>query len=244
MIRREMKGCLTARRRGTTRGRSAAVLALLLATALGVPAAIPAVPPDSSGSDIDALRRADAPSTSSVGDQPIPPAPVVVVRPPEALPAAPERTLSANPLWEIPLVSLSATRERPIFSPLRRPAPSAVVSVPIAKAPPSPSKPPRPERPQLSLVGTIAGDEESFGIFIDPTTKAALRLKIGDDYEGWTLHAVQGREVTLKRDQQTAILTLPQPGTAAPGAGLPLGKDEESATARRQLELLQRDKRR
>jgi general secretion pathway protein N len=102
------------------------------------------------------------------------------------------------------------------------------VSVPVASAPPPPPKPPRAERPQLSLVGTIAGGDESFGIFIDQTTKAALRLKIGDDYQGWRLRSVQGREVTLERDQQTAILSLPQPGTGA--AGLARGQGESVVT--------------
>jgi general secretion pathway protein N len=97
----------------------------------------------------------------------------------------------------------------------------------VAKAPPPPPKP-RAERPQLSLVGTIAGGDESFGIFIDQTTKAALRLKIGDDYQGWRLRSVQGREVTLERDQQTAILSLPQPGTGA--AGLVRGQAEGVVT--------------
>ena len=82
----------------------------------------------------------------------------------------------------------------------------------VAKPPPPPPKPPRVERPQLSLVGTIvADDDQSFGIFVDQTTKAALRLKIGEDHLGWKLRSVQGREVTLERDQQTMILSLPQP---------------------------------
>jgi hypothetical protein len=149
-------------------------------------------------------------------------------QPPEPPPTAPERTSSANPLWAIPLATLSNARERPIFSSSRRPPPAAVVSVPVASAPPPPPKPPRAERPQLSLVGTIAGGDESFGIFIDQTTKAALRLKIGDDYQGWRLRSVQGRDVTLERDQQTAILSLPQPGTGT--AGLARGQAESSVT--------------
>ena len=44
---------------------------------------------------------------------------------------------SANPLWTIPLSSLTATRERPLFSPSRRPPQSVVV----AKAPPPPPPP-------------------------------------------------------------------------------------------------------
>jgi hypothetical protein len=194
-----------------------ATVALLLATALGLPAATVALPTD--GLDLETSQRADTPSLSQVWDQPAAPASVVIVRPPEAAAAAPERTLSPNPLWEIPLSSLSATRERPIFSPSRRPPSPAVAAAPPPSAPAAP-KPPRVERPQLQLVGTVAGDGESFGIFVDQATKVALRLKIGDDYQGWKLRAVQGREVTLECDQQTTILRLPQPGGAissAPG---------------------------
>ena len=195
--------------------RCRATLALLLATALGGPAVTLALPADAP--DLDTSPRADAPSVSSVWDRPTTPPPVMIARPPEPQPAAPERVLSPNPLWEIPLSGLSATRERPIFSPSRRPPPPVVAVAPPEKAPPPPPKPPRVERPQLSLVGTIGGGEESFGIFVDPTTKVALRLKIGEDYEGWKLRSVQGREVTLERDQQTTILSMPQPGAASPG---------------------------
>jgi hypothetical protein len=189
-----------------------ATLVLLLATALAVPAATLALPTDAP--DPNMPRRADAPSIPSVWEPPGTPQPVIIVRPPDAQPRAPERTLSPNPLREIPLSSLSTTRERPIFSPSRRPPPPVVAAAPPAQAP-APPKPPRVERPQLSLVGTVGGDEESFGIFVDQTTKAALRLKIGEDYQGWKLRSVQGRDVTLERDQQTTILSLPQPGAGA-----------------------------
>ena len=190
-----------------------ATFALLIAAALAAPAATLALPTD--GSDQDTSRRADAPSISQVWDQPAPPAPVIVVRPQEAPPPAPERALSPNPLWEIPLASLSITRERPIFSPSRRPPPPVVAAVPPPSPPPPPPKAARDERPQLSLVGTVAGEEESIGIFVDHMTKAALRLKIGEDYQGWKLRAVHGREVTLERDQRTTVLSLPQPGAGA-----------------------------
>lgn len=194
--------------------RRGSAIALLLVGTAGVPAVTLALP--SEAPEFDPLGRTDAPAVPSVWDRPTTPAPVVVVRPPEPQPAAPERTLSPNPLWEIPLSNLAATRERPIFSPSRRPPPPVVVAAPPSKAPPPTPKAPRVERPQLTLVGTIDG-EESFAIFVDQATRAALRLKIGDDYQGWKLRAVQGRDVTLERDQQTTILSLPQPGTAAPG---------------------------
>jgi hypothetical protein len=203
--------------RTKTMRRLATRLALLLVSALGVPASTSALPTGVSDVDADAPRRADTLSASSLWDSPAGPPATVVVKPPEPTPAAPERTPSANPLWAIPLANLSNTRERPIFSSSRRPPPPAVASVTVAKPPPPPPKPARVERPQLSLVGTIAGGDESFGIFVDPTTKAGLRLKIGEDFQGWKLRSVQGREVTLERDQQTAILSLPAPGTAAAG---------------------------
>ena len=70
-------------------------------------------------------------------------------------------------------------------------------------------------RPPLSLVGTIASDDEGFGIFLDQSTKQALRLKLGEDYQGWRLRMIRGREVTMEKDQQEATLTLPSPGEGA-----------------------------
>lgn len=127
-----------------------------------------------------------------------------------APPPAPERPLSANPLWAIPLTKLSGTRDRPIFSPSRRPPPPVVASEPAPPPPPPPKRQLQP--PPLSLVGTIASDEEGFGIFLDQSTKQALRLKLGDDYQGWKLRMIRGREVTMEKDQQEATLTLPLPG--------------------------------
>jgi len=79
-------------------------------------------------------------------------------------------------------------------------------------------------RDLLALVGTVAGDNESFGIFVDKATSTALRLKVGEDYQGWRLRVVQGRDVSLERDQHTVVLSLPQPGTeAASEAAAPPG---------------------
>ena len=187
----------------------ARTLAVLLLSAFAVPASTSAFSIDDSGHDIDPPRRADTPTAPSLWDQPA----AVAVQAPVSAPAPPERALSANPLWAIPLATLSNTRERPIFSVSRRPPPPAVAPVALVKAAPPPPKP-RVERPPLALVGTISSGDESFGIFIDQASRAALRLKIGEDFQGWRLRAVQGREVILQRDQQTEILSLPQPGTA------------------------------
>jgi general secretion pathway protein N len=161
---------------------------------------------------VDDTRAAGLPAGTAV--PPVPATTVRIVAPPAA--PTPEQTLSANPLWAIPLTLLSATRERPIFSPSRRPPSAAVAAEPVTiKAPPVRKR--EPEPPQLALVGTIASDEEGFGIFLDQSTKTPLRLKVGEDYQGWKLRAIEGRQVTLEKDQQAAVLTLPQPGVGQPG---------------------------
>jgi hypothetical protein len=162
----------------------------------------------------DALDAGLEDETRLTGPRTAEPVTTVRIVPP---PAAPQRTLSANPLWAIPLSKLSGTRERPIFSPSRRPPPPAVAVVPDVAPPPPPPPSRTPEPPPVSLVGTIAGGDESFAIFVDQSTKTPLRLKVGEDYQGWKLRTIQGREATLEKDQQAAVLTLPPPGGESGG---------------------------
>jgi hypothetical protein len=119
-----------------------------------------------------------------------------------------EPVRSGNPLWAIPIKDLSVTRERPIFSPSRRPAPPAVAATPYVPPPPPPTAA-GPQRPQLVLVGTVVNAREGFGIFLDQATNAVLRLKTGEGHNGWILLSVQGREATLQKDRDTAVLALP-----------------------------------
>jgi len=70
-------------------------------------------------------------------------------------------------------------------------------------------KPAEPERPQLSLVGTIAGAKEGFGIFLDRLANTVLRLKIGEQHKGWTLREVRARETVLEKGDKTTTLALP-----------------------------------
>jgi general secretion pathway protein N len=156
---------------------------------------------------------------------------VEVTIPPSAppAPAAPaERALSANPLWAMPLKQFSVTRERPIFLPSRRP-PAAVSAVTVSKAV-VPPKPKEPEQPQLSLVGTISSDEDKFGIFVDQSTKAVVRLRLGDEFQGWKLQSVQGRDASLEKNQQTAVLSMPRIGLSQPSVAVrsevPIGSDD------------------
>jgi hypothetical protein len=178
----------------------------LILLALSAHGAVPASPAnDALDNDMTDDVRLAGPSKVA----PIPAEPVTTVRA-VAPPAPPVRTPSANPLWGIPLAELSGTRERPIFSASRRPPPVAAIAETAPVKPPPRKK--EIEPPQLSLVGTIASIDEGFGIFIDQSSKAAVRLKVGDDHQGWKLRQIRGREVTMEKDDRSAVLTLPQPG--------------------------------
>ena len=107
-----------------------------------------------------------------------------------------------NSLWSVALTSLAVTRERPIFSPSRRPRPTAMKAIPL---PTSSAQPP------LVLVGAIAGEAEGIAIFQDKTTKNIVRLKPGESHAGWILQTVKAREVTLQNEQRGIVLALPTP---------------------------------
>ncbi len=125
---------------------------------------------------------------------------------------------TGNPLWAIPLNSLSATRERPLFSPSRRPPPVLVAAPP---APPPPAS--APSRPPLTLVGTAIGGTRSIGVFVDQATKNVIRLRTGEGHAGWTLRAIHGREAILEKDRREATLALSAPdGTDREAASVPM----------------------
>ena len=117
-----------------------------------------------------------------------------------------------NPLWAIPVRLMSATRDRPLFSPSRRPPPPAMVAAPPSPPPP---KPTLPSQPQLSLLGTVVGADHGIAVFVDQTTKDIVRLGIGEGHDGWTLQAVQERSATLERDRRDVTLALPSSKPAA-----------------------------
>ena len=127
----------------------------------------------------------------------------------EPTPAPP---MSANPLWAIPLKSLSATRERPIFLPSRRaPAPAPAVAAAYVEPPKTAPPPPEPDRPALRLVGVVTGTADGFAVFISDTTRDIIRLKTGEGHEGWILRSVKAREAVLEKNRRSAVIELPQP---------------------------------
>ncbi len=119
---------------------------------------------------------------------------------------------TGNPVRAIPLAELNITRDRPLFSPSRRPPP------PLAAAPiyqvASVSRPVKvePQRPELTLVGTIVGGNDAIAVFLDRSTRSVVRLHTSESHEGWILRSIQGREATLEKGPDSAVLALAPPG--------------------------------
>jgi hypothetical protein len=134
----------------------------------------------------------------------------------------PDAERAGNPLWAIPLNLLTNTRERPIFSPSRRPPPPVVVNRPFVPPPPPPPPPPAPpEHPSLALLGTIAGEGEGLALFMETTSQNVVRLRTGEAHEGWVLRSVHGREAKLEKNNRTETVTLPSPGGDEAGGETP-----------------------
>ena len=120
-----------------------------------------------------------------------------------------------NPLWSIPISTLSATRDRPLFSPSRRPPPPILtIERPVSEA--TPPAPPAP--PPFSLVGTIIGENSRIGIFFDENTKTTTRIRQGDGEAGWIVRTIDPHSAVVEANGRMVTLVLPQPSaTDGPG---------------------------
>ncbi|MCG5234867.1 hypothetical protein [Xanthobacter oligotrophicus] len=160
-------------------------------------------------------------------EAPIPPAGPVQVRTADGGdgargPGQPQAAPRGNPLWSLPLERLEATRARPLFSPSRRPPATAE-----APPPPPPAAPmaAAPARPRVTLIGTVVGLGDAYGIFLDPASNAVLRLRTGESFEGWVLRSVSVRDALLQNGRNSVVLALPTSGSggATPAARGPDG---------------------
>jgi hypothetical protein len=113
--------------------------------------------------------------------------------------------------------SLAATRERPLFSPSRRPPPAAA-PVHVDAAPSLP--PPRPlPPPAITLIGVIAATNGSFAVVRVGQNKQPTPVHVGDNIDGWNVIQIADIEVTLTRDGRVATFALFKGGSFRPGIG-------------------------
>lgn len=136
--------------------------------------------------------------------------PRIAAKPGTPVPAAPE----GNPVRAVPLAQLAITRDRPIFSPSRRPPPPpAPAPVYTVASVPRPVKA-EPQRPTLTLVGTVIGGNEAIAVFLDKTTREVVRLHTSESHDGWLVRSIDGREAKLEKGPDAAVLALIPPGGA------------------------------
>jgi hypothetical protein len=120
-------------------------------------------------------------------------------------PLDPSAVLS-NPIVAQSIDSLSATRERPLFSPTRRPpAPPAAAPPPMVRRA-APAPPPSP--PGVVLLGVVIGaDTASAFVRSEPPDKT-LRVGIGDDIGGWKVSQIERRELVLSLGDRSATFKI------------------------------------
>jgi len=133
-----------------------------------------------------------------------------------------EAAPTGNPLWAIPLSKLSATRDRPLFSPSRRPRTPAVAAAP-APAPVAVAPPAAPEAPSFTLVGTIISEASRIAILFDQASGATTDVREGERASGWTLRSVEARSAVVEGNSGAVTLDLPEADAqpvpaAAPGS--------------------------
>jgi hypothetical protein len=129
----------------------------------------------------------------------------------------------ATPLAAQPLQRMSNTRDRPLFSPTRRPpAPPPVVAV---------APPPPPPPPDVALLGVVMDGEDARAVVRTGPAAKILRVGIGDDIGGWKVGQIEARQLVLLLDGRTATFTMfnssnnkkasSNAGAAEPSSGTP-----------------------
>jgi hypothetical protein len=139
----------------------------------------------------------------------------------QAPPAPAEDSVApSSPLAAEPLDRLSATRERPLFSPTRRPPPPPPT---VVSAPDPPPPPPPP--PTVALFGVVVDGDEVHAIVRTGPAAPVKHVRIGDDIDGWKVAQIEERRLVLVLDDRVATFTMfagnrangvPQGGAVAP----------------------------
>jgi hypothetical protein len=106
-----------------------------------------------------------------------------------------------NPLAVHSLAELTATRERPLFSPTRRPPPPP----PVAEADGAP--PPAPP-PDVQFSGVVKDEKGALAIIRPDASGPAKSVRVGDVVSGWKVGQIERRQLTLSLDGRSATFTL------------------------------------
>ncbi|MFI4987001.1 MAG: hypothetical protein ACHQF3_06155 [Alphaproteobacteria bacterium] len=114
---------------------------------------------------------------------------------PSAAPAA----AAAGDLSGVPLEHFRAIVERPLFSPTRRPPPSAAGE---------PDAGPR----QFQLKGVVVSAREQHALIVSQSTGKSYRVRTGDVVEGWRVERITAQSAAFtKGGVETLVRLVPNP---------------------------------
>lgn len=114
-----------------------------------------------------------------------------------------------------PLEELRATRDRPLFSPNRRPDETA----------PGPESGPVEESPDsvpFELTGVVMGTEVAIAILRNRDTQETVQLRRGETLEAWSIEEIAARHVVLRQEDRQVRLELFPAKAEGPAAVPPL----------------------
>jgi type II secretory pathway component PulC len=121
---------------------------------------------------------------------------------------APVRSFALPPLEE-----LRATRERPLFSPSRRPdeAAGGPEAGPVEES---------PDSLPFELTGVVMGTDVAIAILRNRDTQETVQLRRGETLEAWSIEEIAARHVVLRQEDRQVRLEL-FPAKAEGSAGAP-----------------------
>jgi hypothetical protein len=127
--------------------------------------------------------------------------PSIVLAAEPAAPPDPGAVL-ANPLAAQLLERLSATRDRPLFAPSRRPPPPppAPVVRPVEAAPAPP--------PSIVLLGIVTEADGARAMVRADASGKVVRARLGDEIGGWTVTQIEPRRLVLSNDDRSVSFSL------------------------------------
>ena len=123
--------------------------------------------------------------------------------------------VSGNPVAEVPLDRLSDTRNRPLFSPSRRPPAPPAPAATAAPAERAPQPLPLLSPPGVALFGIVVGAQGARAFIATGTAGQIIGVRPGDDVSGWTVTAITQRDLVLSRAERSATFTLFSAGNAS-----------------------------
>jgi hypothetical protein len=111
---------------------------------------------------------------------------------------APVRSFAMPP----PLEELRATRERPLFSPARRPDADAAAAPDASLVEESPDSLP------FELTGVVMGADMAIAILHNRDTQETVHLRQGEMLDTWSIEEIAPRHIVLRQDDRQMRLEL------------------------------------